>query len=137
MIRTRYKKVLVVAPEISSHQLAAEYTDVRHIHSLNNIFPCIYESTPNLIVFDYNFINKDIEKIIRRIRTNNFYSKIKICCYKSKVEPKADSLLKAIGVDFFVYEEELRQIQKSKNIFNVFTEFIERPVLGMLSNVHN
>jgi hypothetical protein len=137
MIRTRFKKVLLVAPEISSHQLTADYKNVRHIHTINNIFPSIYELTPNLIVFDYNFISNDLEKIIRRIRTNNFYSKIKICCYKSKVEPKADSLLKAIGVDFFVYEEELRAIQKSKNIFSIFTEMLERPVLGTLSNVHN
>jgi hypothetical protein len=137
MIRTRFKKVLLVAPEISSHQLTADYKNVRHIYAINNIFPSIYESAPNLIVFDHNFLSKDLENIIRRIRTNNFYSKIKICCYKSKVEPKADGLLKAIGVDFFVYEEELRTIQKSKNIFNIFTEMIERPVLGMLSNVHN
>jgi hypothetical protein len=137
MIRTRFKKVLLVAPEISSQQLTSDYKNVRHIHTINNIFPSIYESTPNLIVFDYNFINKDMEKIIRRIRTNNFYSKIKICCYKLKVEPKADSLLKAIGVDFFVYEEELRTIQKSKNIFSIFTEMLERPALGTLSNVHN
>ncbi|MFI5158711.1 MAG: hypothetical protein ACHQF4_07580 [Sphingobacteriales bacterium] len=137
MIRTHFKKVLLVAPEVSPNQLIADYKSVTHIHAVNNIFPSIYESTPNLIVFDYNFINKDLEKIIRRIRTNNFYNKIKICCYKAKVEPKADSLLKAIGVDFFVYEEELREIQKSKNIFSIFTEIIERPVLGMLSNVHN
>ena len=101
MIRTRFKKVLVVAPEISSYQLTADSENVRHIHALNNIFPSIYELNPNLIVLDYNFISKDMEKIVRRIRTNTFYSKIKICCYKSKVEPKADSLLKAIGVDFF------------------------------------
>jgi hypothetical protein len=137
MIRTRFKKVLLVAPEISSHQLTADYKNVRHIYAINNIFPSIYESAPNLIVFDHNFISKDLEKIIRRIRTNSFYSKIKICCYKSKVEPKADSLLKAIGVDFFVYEEELRAIQKSKSIFSIFTEMIERPALGTLSNVHN
>jgi hypothetical protein len=137
MIRTRFKKVLLVAPEISSHQLTADYKNVRHIYAINNIFPSIYESAPNLIVFDHNFISKDLEKIIRRIRTNSFYSKIKICCYKSKVEPKADSLLKAIGVDFFVYEEELRVIQKSKSIFSIFTEMIERPALGTLSNVHN
>jgi len=137
MIRTRFKKVLVVAPEISCYRLTAESENVKHIHALNNIFPSIYELNPNLIVLDYNFMSKDLEKIVRRIRTNNFYSKIKICCYKSKVEPKADSLLKAIGVDFFVYEEELRAIQKSKTISSIFTEMIDRSVLGMLSNVSN
>ncbi|WP_461450969.1 hypothetical protein [Mucilaginibacter sp.] len=137
MIRTRFKKVLVVAPETSSYQLSADSENVRHIHALNNIFPSIYELNPNLIVLDYSFISKDMEKIVRRIRTNNFYSKIKICCYKLKVEPKADSLLKAIGVDFFVYEEELRAIQKSKTISSVFTEMLDRTVIGMLSNVSN
>lgn len=137
MIRTHFKKVLIVAPEMSSHELVADYKNVKHIHSLTNIFPSIYELNPNLIVLDYNFISKDMEKIVRRIRTNNFYSKIKICCYKAKVEPKADSLLKAIGVDFFVYEEEIRAIQKTKNISNMFTELLDRTVLGMLTNVHN
>jgi len=137
MIRTRFKKVLIVAPEITSHQLTADYKNVRHIHALNNIFPSIYELNPNLIVLDLSFVNKDMEKIVRRIRTNNFYCKIKICCYKLKVEPKADSLLKAIGVDFFVYEEELRAIQKTKNISTVFTELLDRTVLSMLTNVHN
>jgi hypothetical protein len=137
MIRTRFKKVLLVAPEISAYQPDADYKNIRHVYAINNIFPSIYDLNPNLIVFDYNYISKDLEKIIRRIRTNNFYNKIKICCYKNKVEPKADSLLKAIGVDFFVYEEELQCIQKSKSIVSAFTEMLERPVLGMLSNLHN
>ena len=137
MIRTRFKKVLLVSPENSSNQLHADYENVRHIHALDRIFPSIFELNPNLIVFDYNYISKDMEKIVRRIRTNRFYSKIKICCYKTKIEPKADSLLKAIGVDYFVYEEELQAIQKNKNIAHIFTDILDKPVLAMLNGVAN
>jgi hypothetical protein len=92
---------------------------------------------PNLIVLDHTLLSGDLEKVVRRIRTNAFYSKIKICCYKNKVEPKADSLLKAIGVDYFIYEEELKNIQKTKNVLGVFNEILDRSVLGMLTNVSN
>jgi hypothetical protein len=137
MIRTRFKNVLLVAPAANSCQLAATYKNVKHINSINQIFPCIYEQSPNLIVLDYSYLNKDVEKIVRRIRTNAFYSKIKICCYKAKVEPKADSLLKAIGVDYFIYEEGLKSIQKNKNVLSIFTEILDRSSVGMLTNVSN
>ncbi len=137
MTLTRFKKVLFVTPEMNPSQLNADYKNVRYVHAINQIFPSIYEQNPNIIVLDHNFLSKDMEKVVRRIRTNNFYSKIKICCYKNKVEPKADSLLKAIGVDYFIYEEELKAIQKSKNVLNVFTEILDRSVLGMLTNVSN
>jgi hypothetical protein len=137
MIRTRFRKVLLISPETCSHQLGADYEHVRHIHAVDRIFPSIYELNPNLIVFDYNFISNDMEKIVRRIRTNRFYNKIKICCYKTKAEPRADSLLKAIGVDYFVYEEELKAAQKTKNIPSIFNEILDRSVLGMLGNAAN
>lgn len=131
----RFKKVLLVSPENSSHQLSADYENVKHIHALDRIFPSIFELSPNLIVFDYNYISKDMERIVRRIRTNRFYSKIKICCYKTKVELKTDGLLKAIGVDYFVYEEELKAIQKNKSLPHVFTDVLDQPVLAMLGGV--
>jgi len=137
MIRTRFKKVLLVSPENSSNQLPADYENVRYIHALDRIFPSIFELSPNLIVFDYNYISKDMEKIVRRIRTNSFYSKIKICCYKAKIEPKADSLLKAIGVDYFIYEEELQTVQKNRLIPHLFAEILDQPVLAMLNGAAN
>lgn len=137
MTRTRFKKVLFVTPEISTPQLNVDYKNIRYVHAISQIFPSIYELNPNLIVLDHTLLSKDMEKVVRRIRTNNFYNKIKICCYKHKVEPKADSLLKAIGVDYFIYQEELQALQKSKNLLNVFTEILDRSVLGMLTNVSN
>lgn len=137
MTLTRYKKVLFVTPEINSPQLAVGYKDIRYIHAINQIFPSIYELNPNLIVLDYSLLLKDMEKVVRRIRTNNFYNKIKICCYKNKVEPKADGLLKALGVDYFIYEEELQTLQKTKNVLGIFNEMFDRSVLHMLTNPSN
>ena len=137
MIRTRFKKVLLVAPEVSLHQLTTDYDHVKHVHALNRIFPSIYELSPNLIVFDYNYLSKDMESIIRRIRTNKFYNKIKICCYKTRAEIKTDGLLKAIGVDYFVYQEELQAAQKSKSIAHVFGELLDTSMLGLMPNGTN
>jgi hypothetical protein len=137
MTLSRYKKVLFVTPEADSPQLNVDYKNIKYIHTLNQIFPSIYELNPNLIVLDQSLLSKDLEKVVRRIRTNTFYNKIKICCYKNKVEPKADSLLKAIGVDYFIYEEELQKIQKSKNLSGMFNEILDRPMLHMLTNVSN
>lgn len=127
----------MVSPEHSPHQLQADYGNVKHIHALDRIFPSIFELSPNLIVLDYNYISKDVEKIVRRIRANHFYSKIKICCYKTKVELKTDSLLKAIGVDYFVYENELQAIQSNKHVTNIFTDILDKPVLAMLNGAAN
>lgn len=137
MTRTRFKTVLFVTSEISSPQLCVDYKNIKYVHSINQIFPSIYDFNPTVVLLDHSFLNKDVEKVVRRLRGNTFYNKIKICCYKSKVEPKADSLLKAIGVDYFIYEEELQATQKSKNILGVFTEMFDRSVIGMLTNVSN
>jgi hypothetical protein len=137
MIRTRFKKVLLIASEASSPQLTADYKNVRHVHALNGIFPAIFEQSPNLIILDNNYLATELEKIVRRIRTNSFYSKIKICCYKAKAEITKDGLLKAIGVDYFIYEEELRAAQKSSNIAELFTKIVDRSVLSMPMNTAN
>jgi hypothetical protein len=78
-----------------------------------------------------------MEKIVRRIRTNRFYSKIKICCYKTKAELKTDGLLKAIGVDYFIYEEELQTVQRNRLIPHLFTDILDQPVLAMLNGATN
>jgi hypothetical protein len=137
MILNRFKKVLLVTPEFSFRQLTADYKNIQHVHAIERIFPAIFQSTPNLIILDYNYISKDIEKIVRRIRTNTFYNKIKICCYKTKPEIKTDGLLKAIGVDYFVYQEELQSIQKNNNIAGVFNELLDLSVVGLMPKASN
>ena len=41
--------------------------------------------------------------------SNPFYRGIKISCYKSKPHTKVDDLLKALGVQQFIYAQEQKQ----------------------------
>jgi CheY-like chemotaxis protein len=132
MSRIRFKKVLLVAPESLPYQLSPDYEKVRHVYAVNQIFPSIFELNPNLIVLDHNYLSNDMEKIVRRIRTNKFYKNIKICCFKTKANTKTDDLLKAIGVDYFIYEEELKSIQKNKSLTAAFNKISDMAALSML-----
>lgn len=135
MIRTRCKKVLLVAPEIFPNQLLTDYTNVKHISAASSIFPSIYEMSPDVIVFDYEFMGKDMEKTIRRIKVNKFYNKIKICCFKNTVNENTDSFLKALGVDHLVYREDLSQTTKSKSLLNTFNSVIDASIVKWVISV--
>jgi hypothetical protein len=137
MIRTRFKNVLLVAPDVFPEQLLADYTYVKHISSITNIFPSIYQLNPDLILFDYDFMAKDIEKTIRRIKVNKFYNKIKICCYKNTSNEKTDSLLKALGVDQLIYREDLVKSTGSKSVLNTVHSIIDSSVLKWMTGVTN
>jgi hypothetical protein len=82
------------------------YMPVHHITSIAKIFPALYQYKPGTIVIDYEFLNSEAEKVIRRIRTNPYHKKLKICCLKSSVNNKTDSLLMAIGVDHLIYKND-------------------------------
>ena len=123
MIHIRSERVLLVAPNIFSVQLLASNKQVKHITSVDRVFPSIYQMSPNLIVFDYDYLSEDIERILRRIRTNTYYNKIKICCFKSSPNRKIDSFLNALGVNHVIYKAELANPTKSainhiKSIFD-------------------
>ncbi len=123
MIQIKSERVLLVAPNIFSVQLLASNKQVKHITSVDRVFPSIYEMSPNLIVFDYDYLSDDMERILRRIRTNNYYNKIKICCFKSSPNRKIDSFLSALGVNHVIYKTELANPTKSainhiKSIFD-------------------
>ena len=137
MIRTRLKKVLLVAPEVFPDQLLTDYSNVKHVSSTNSIFPAIYESNPDLIVFDYDFLGKDIENILRRINSNKFYSNIKLCCYKNTPNEKIDGLLKALGMDQLIYREDLIQSKKSRKVLNTVNSIIDTSILKWVANVAN
>lgn len=113
MIHFRSERVLLVAPNIFSVQLLDNNKQIRHITSVDRVFPSIYEMIPNLIVFDYDYLSKDLEKILRRIRTNPYYNKIKICCFKSSPNRKIDEFLKVLGVNHVIYKDELHNASKS------------------------
>jgi hypothetical protein len=137
MIRTRFKKVLLVAPAVLPDQLLTDYKNVKHVSTLTAIFPSIYELNPNVIVFDYDFMGNEMEKIVRRIKINKFYSKLKICCYKSVPNVKTDSLLKALGVDEFIYQADLTKSPKNKTIISSFNTMVDSSLLKLVGSASN
>jgi hypothetical protein len=103
--------------------MLASNKHLKHITAVDRVFPSIYEMAPNIIVFDYDYLSEDMEKILRRIRTNSYYNKIKICCFKSSPNRKIDGFLKVLGVNHVIYKDELQSHTKSainhvKSIFD-------------------
>lgn len=137
MIRTRFKKVLLVAPDIFPNQLLADYTNVKHISATGSVFPAIYETTPDVIVFDYEFVGKDLEKILRRIRVNKFYNKIKICCFKNSRDENTDGLLRVLGIDHMIYREDLLKNTRNKSVLNTFSSIIDASIVKWVINASN
>jgi len=135
MIRTRFKKVLLVAPDVYPDRLLADCSIVKHISAVGNIFPSLFELNPDMIIFDYDHVGTDIEKVLRRIRINKFYSKLKVCCYKDRPNSKTDGLLKALGVDYLIYSEELRETQKSKTVLNNIGSIFDSSILKWVASV--
>ena len=129
---SKSEKVLLVAPNIFSVQLLAGNKQVRHITSIDRVFPVIYEMAPNMIVFDYDYLSEDMEKILRRIRTNPYYNKIKICCFKSSPNRKIDSFLKVLGVNHVIYKDELHN--HTKAAINQVKSLFDSSVTDLLVN---
>jgi hypothetical protein len=134
MIHFRTERVLLVAPNIFSVQLLADNQQIRHITSVSRVFPTIYEFAPQMIIFDYDYLDKDMERILRRIRTNKFYNKIKICCFKSSPSHKIDSLLKVLGVNHVIYKSELQN--PSKEAINHVNSILDPTVTDILVNAN-
>ena len=135
MVRTRFKNVLLVAPDVFPDQLINNYPHVKQVSVLNRVFPAIYQLNPDMIILDYDFIGADIEKIIRRIKANKFYDKIKICCYKNAPGIKAEGLLKALGVDHFIYKEDLVKSSKNNRVTSTVNSIIDASILKWAGSV--
>ncbi|HEY2580292.1 MAG TPA: hypothetical protein VGI43_00710 [Mucilaginibacter sp.] len=131
MSRSRVKKVLLVSPNVFPDELLCKYDCIRQIENTANLFPSLYELNPDVVILDYDYVGKDIEKIIRRIKLNKFYSKLKVCCYKSALNEKTDSLLKAIGLDQLIYKEDLSKPKKSKTAINSLSAIFEESLLRL------
>jgi len=132
MIHFRSERVLLVAPNIFSVQILASNKQIRHVSSVDRVFPCIYEMIPNLIVFDYDYLNQDMEKILRRIRTNPYYNKIKICCFKSSPNRKIDEFLKVLGVNHVIYKDDLHN--PTKETMSHVKSILDSTVTDLLVN---
>jgi hypothetical protein len=137
MIRIRSKNVLLVAPDTLSVELLPNNKLFRHVTAMGSIFPTIHELKPNLVIFDYDYLVKDIEKILRRMHTNGAYSKMKICCYKETANTKTDSLLKTLGVDYIFYHDDLKKPTESKNMTNLFAHIFDAPIMNLLIKASN
>ena len=87
---------------ISHHTLVQVY----QVSSVHKIFPALWLHKPDTLIIDYEFLQKEAENVIRRIRTNSFYNNIKICCLKKTSNYKTDEFLKVIGVDYLIYKSD-------------------------------
>ena len=128
----RTERVLLVAPNIFSLKLLASNKQIKHITSVDRVFPAIYEIAPHVIIFDYDYLNADMEKLLRRIRTNAYYNKIKICCFKSTANRRLDEFLKVLGVNHVIYKDELHN--NSKAAINHVKSILDSAVTDLLVN---
>ncbi len=132
MLHFRTERVLLVAPNIFSLKLLASNKQIKHITSVDRVFPAIYEIAPHVIIFDYDYLNTDMEKLLRRIRTNAYYNKIKICCFKSTANRRIDEFLKVLGVNHVIYKDELHN--NSKAAISHVKSILDSAVTDLLVN---
>lgn len=137
MIGTRFKKVLLMAPDGFPNGLVAGYKYVKHISNTTPIFPVIFDFNPDVIVFDFDYVGNDLEKILRRINFNKFYQHLKICCYKTSPHEKTDSFLKALGVDDIIYKEDLAKTPKNKSVVDLVAYVLDASILKWVPNAVN
>ena len=137
MVRTRFKKVLLVAPDIFPGELFANSKYVKHISALSSVFPCLFDLNPDVVVFDYDYVGNDLEKILRRIKYNKFYNNLKIYAFKSAPNEKTDSFLKILGVNQIIYTEDLAKQQKNKSVFDYVGTILDTSILKWVANVSN
>ncbi|HEK19377.1 hypothetical protein [Mucilaginibacter sp.] len=137
MIRSRSKKVLLVAPDSFPSRLLDQYENVNHISSITAIFPCIHEFKPDVILFDHAHMNEHMERVLRRLRSNMFYKNIRICCYKHTESVRNDATLKVLGVHHMIYHDDLQKVSKSKHALNAINNIIDTSLLKWLAGAGN
>ena len=135
MIRTRSKRVLLVAPQTFPDQLLAEYDNVSHISAITAIFPSVHEIKPDVILFDHAYMAGNFERVLRRIQSNPFYKHIKICCYKRNESITADATLKVLGVDHIIYHADLQKTAKSSTTLNAINNLVNASLLKLMAGV--
>jgi DNA-binding NarL/FixJ family response regulator len=123
MIRPCSKQLLLVAPEIFPVRRLAYYKNIKHISVVVEIFPSIFNFKPDIIIFDYDLMGGNLVNVLRRIRVNKFYRHIKIWCYRNKPNEKIDSFLGVLGVDHFIYKEEIEKTERN-TVMNVLVHLL-------------
>ncbi|GGH17776.1 hypothetical protein [Mucilaginibacter phyllosphaerae] len=135
MIRTRPKKVLLVASHTFPDQLLAGNDNVHHVSAMMAIFPSIHELKPDVILFDHAHMAGNFDRVLRRLQTNPFYKHIKICCYKHQESITADATLKALGVHHMIYHTDVQKQTKSSAAFNAITNLVNASLIKLIAGV--
>jgi len=125
----------LVAPRAFPEELIVGYQTVRQVIAQGAIFPSIHELLPDVILFDYEHMGANFEKVLRRLQSNNFYRNIKICCYKSKEQTSVDGLLKVLGVDYFFYQEDVETMSKSKAALSALNNIIDASLVNWVAGI--
>lgn len=120
-MKPKFKPLLVVTNAETSFIALAE-KNIIYVNSVNSIFPAMHEVQPCGIVLDHDYMGNDVEKALRRIRSNPFYKKIKVYCYKSCPNTKTDDTLKALGIQQFIYSETATQPKTKNKTLNLIIE---------------
>ena len=127
-----------MSTEIFPEQLIYGYSNVKRIDVISSLFPSIFEFNPDLLIFNHDFVGAhDIEKILRRIRSNQFYKKIQIHCFKAERSTKTDDLLKVLGVDQFIYREDLLKNKKAHGVLSSVHSIIDHSIIALTASVSN
>jgi hypothetical protein len=108
--RSNNKLILLVTSDVLNSGFYIDNTNIQycHINSKSKIFPSISTLQPGTIIMDHDFLEDEMQNLVRRIRTNPFYDKLKICCLKASFHRKTDEQLKSTGVDYLVYKNPVR-----------------------------
>ncbi|GAB3922737.1 hypothetical protein [Mucilaginibacter myungsuensis] len=126
-------KILVVSSATSLVPVPAK-KHVIHVDSADKIFPAIHQHQPDSIILDHDHLLADTEKVLRRLSSNKFYSKIRIVCHKRTEQPKVDDLLKTLGVDKFIYADEVKlKAEQPKRDLKALAEELEAKVVGVFA----
>ena len=110
MNTTHYKSnnnlILLVTDNILNSGFYFDNTRIKffHVDSKSKIFPYISTHHPGTIIIDHDFLKDEVQNLVRRIRTDPFYAKLKICCLKTAFNRKFDEQLQVTGVDYMIYK---------------------------------
>ena len=131
MIRIKSSTVLVVASATSFIPIQTN-KQVMYITDTNRLFPAIHAMRPGGLVLDHDYLGEQTEKILRRMVFNPFYSKMKIYCYKTKPNTKVDALLKVLGVQQFIYAQDVQNQPKHVSAFKIIGDLLKTSVSSKL-----
>ena len=100
------KVIVLVTSDYLNACFFKDTTNIKYLHvnSTSKIFPSLFTYQPGTLIIDYDYLKDEFQELIRRIRTNSFYDKLKICCLKRNINRKLDEQLRTIGVDYLIYK---------------------------------